>query len=78
MTRITIQEKKITVTRMFVAKLNKTLELMNNDLEQEKGELLKALLAAHFEMMRCDSGNLNEILEGNRFILNLFFDGFEL
>jgi len=77
MTGKTIQTKKIAVVNMFIESMNKTLKKMKQTIGIEKGENLTTFLEAYFEKIRCDSGNLNQVLEGNRFVLNLFFEGIE-
>lgn len=77
MVRKTIEQKKVAIIKMFIEKMNETLKEMNTDLDGQTGETLTAFLEAHFEKLRCDSGNLNQVLEENRMVLDLFFEGIE-
>jgi hypothetical protein len=72
--RKTIREKKVAVIQMLVSSMEKTHKQMNEDSEKYSGEVLKAVLDAHFEKLRCDSGNLNFVLEGNRLTLSIMYE----
>ena len=81
MKRITIREKKVTVVRMLIGTLKKSLELMEQDIKRYEDTdkvLLEVTMDAHFEKIRCDSGNLNEVLENNRIALNIMFEANEI
>lgn len=78
MVRKTIRYKKLAVINMFIEQMNKTLKEIKQDIGIEKGDILEARLEAHFEKIRCDSGNLNQVLEDNRYVLNIFFEGIEI
>ena len=78
--RITIRDKKVKIIRMFVNTMKKSLAEMEQDIKTYEGDkmLSEAMQDAHFEKLRCDSGNLNEVLEDNRMALSIFFETIEL
>ena len=76
--RKTIREKKVAVIRMLVGSMEKHLKQMNEDLEKYDGDILKAVLDAHFESLRCSSGNLSLVLEDDRRALAIMFGSSEM
>lgn len=81
MPREIIRSKKVRVIRMFVGSMKKTLEAMEKDIKEYDGidkVMLEASLDAHFEKLRCDSGNLNQVLEDNRMALAIFIESIEI
>ena len=74
MPRITIREKKVAVIRMLVGSMEKHHKQMNEDLEKYEGDVLKAVLDAHFESLRCSSGNLSLVLEEDRGALAIMYE----
>ena len=71
--RRTIREEKVAVIRMLVGSMEKTLKKMNANLEKLNGAVLNASLDAHFESLRCSSGNLSQVLEENRLTLSIMY-----
>jgi len=66
---------------MFVGSMKKSLEAMEKDIKEYDSVdkvMLEVLLDAHFERLRCDSGNLNQVLENNRIALDIFIEGIEI
>jgi hypothetical protein len=72
--RKTIREKKVAVIHMLVSHMEKTHKQMNADLEKYDGDVLKAVLDAHFESLRCSSGNLSLVLEEDRRALAIMYE----
>lgn len=78
--RKTIREKKVAVIQMLVTSMENHHKQMNEDLEKYKHdkEILDAVLDAHFESLRCSSGNLNLVLEGDRRTLAIMYESTEM
>lgn len=66
---------------MLVGCMKKSLAEMEQDIKKYEGVdkiLLDVTQDAHFEKLRCDSGNLNEVLEDNRIALSIMFESTEI
>ena len=78
--RKTIREKKVAIIQMLVGSMEKHRKQMIADLEKYKHdkEILDAVLDGHFESLRCSSGNLNLVLEGDRRTLAIMYESTEM